>query len=244
MEKTISKLTENLNETFKERLSSVFLYGSCAVEDCSKDSDINMMVIIENLTAGDLKKSHDFVKTFTKKSKSLPIFMDKDEWFNSADVYPIEYSDIKERYKILCGENLIDGLNVEKKDLRLQCETEVKNLLVRLRQNYLAKSSNSFLDKIAIQKLIHSSSKTFMVIFRTVLKLSDEAVPKNHSDVVRFFWEKFKVQGIDFDGELFLKILEYRKNQKAIKTSEFEEVIQKLIESTNCVLKYVDKLEI
>jgi len=244
MEKTISKLTENLKETFRERLSSFFLYGSCASEDYTKNSDINMMVIIKDLTACDLKKSHKFVKNFTNKSKSLPIFMDKEEWFNSADVYPIEYSDIKDRYKILFGENLIDGLNIEKKDLRLQCETEVKNLLVRLRQNYLAKSSNSWADKIAIQKLIQSSSKTFMVVFRTVLRLSDEAVPKNNSDVVRFFWEKFKVQGIDFDGELFLKILEYRKNQKAIKASELEAVIQKLIDSTNCVLKYVDKLEI
>jgi len=238
MKKILETLTENLKETFGERLSSVFLYGSCAVEDFTKDSDINLMVIIKDLTAIDLKKSSTFVKNFTKKSKYLPIFMDKEEWFNSADVYPIEYSDIKERYKILHGENLIDGLNVDKKDLRLQCESEVKNLLIRLRQNYLAKTN----DKKAIKALIQTSSKTFMVIFRTVLRLSNEAVPKNHNDVIRFFWEKFKAKELDFDGELFLKILEFRKNSKIIKDCDLEKVIQKLIDSINCVLKYVDKL--
>jgi len=248
MQKILETLTEKLKETFNDRLSSVFLYGSCATEDYTEFketfSDINLIVIIKDLTAVDLKKAHIFVKNFTKKSKYMPIFMDKDEWFNSQDVYPIEYSDIKERYKILCGENLIDGLNIEKKDLRLQCESEVKNLLIRLRQNYLAKSSGNWADKRALKALIQASSKTFMVIFRTVLRLSNEAVPKNHNDVVRFFWEKFKANELDFDGELFLKILEFRKNPKVIKDNDLENVVHKLIDSTNCVLKYVDKLEV
>ena len=166
--------------------------------------------------------------------------MDKDEWFNSCDVYPIEYSDIKDRYKILYGENSIDCLTIEKKDLRLQCEQEVKSLLIRLRQTYLAKAP----DKDAIKKLIQASSKTFMVIFRTVLRLSNVTVPKTHEDVVLLFAENIKNNGIDFDCNLFLKILEVRKNPKGLKNDEIESLIQKLIDSINCVLKYVDKIEV
>jgi len=241
MEKFLNNFVENLKEQFNERLSSVFLYGSCAVEDCSRTfSDINLMVIIKDLRAVDLKNAHKASEKYTKDAKYLPIFMDKEEWLNSCDVYPIEYSDIKDRHKIVHGENLIEDLNIEKKYLRLQCEQETKNLLIRLRQTYLAKST----DKTAIKNLIKTSSKTFVVIFRTILRLSNEKVPTTHFDVIRNFSQKMKSNEIEFDSELFEKILEFRKNEKAVKNDELETLIQKMIDTTNSVLKYVDKLEI
>lgn len=241
MDKILNEFIDNLKETFKERLSSVFLYGSCAVEDCSKSfSDINLMVIIDNLKANDLKSSHKAVKKFVQKGKYVPIFMDKEEWFNSSDVYSIEYSDIKDRYKLVHGENLISNLNIEKCNLRFQCEQEIKNLLIRLRQTYVSKAE----DKKAIKNLIQISSKTFMVIFRTVLRLSNITVPKTHDDVVKLFADNLQNHGIDFDCNLFLKILEFRKDSKVIKNDEIDTLIQNLIDSTNSVLKYVDKLEV
>lgn len=241
MDKILNEFIDNLKGTFKERLSSVFLYGSCAVQDCSKSfSDINLMVIIDNLKANDLKLSHKAVKKFVQKGKYVPIFMDKEEWFNSSDVYAIEYSDIKDRYKLLHGENLISNLNIEKRNLRFQCEQEIKNLLIRLRQTYVSKAE----DKKAIKNLIQTSSKTFMVIFRTVLRLSNITVPKTHDDVVKLFADNLQNHGIDFNCSLFLKILEFRKNSKVIKNDEIDTLIQNLIDSTNSVLKYVDKLEV
>lgn len=241
MEKFLNKFVENLQAQFSERLSSVFLYGSCAVEDCSRTfSDINLMVIIKDLRAFDLKEAHKASEKYTKEAKYLPIFMDKEEWLNSCDVYPIEYSDIKARHKIVHGENLIENLNIEKKYLRLQCEQETKNLLIRLRQAYLAKST----DMNAIKSIIKTSSKTFVVIFRTILRLSDTKVPTTHFDVITDFSEKMTENQIEFDSELFEKILEFRKNKNIIKDAEIEDVIQKLIDTTNSVLKYVDKLEI
>ena len=241
MEKFLNEFIKDLSATFGERLSSVFLYGSCAVDNCPKAfSDINLMVIIKDLRAIDLKNAHKSSKKYTKCAKYLPIFMDKDEWLNSCDVYAIEYSDIKDRHKIVHGENLIESLNVEKKYLRLQCEQETKNLLIRLRQTYLAKST----DSKAIKSLIKTSSKTFVVIFRTILKLSDVAVPTSHLEVTKSFSEKIASCGIEFEQALFEKILEFRNNEKVIKKVELENIVQKMIDTTDSVLKYVDKLEI
>lgn len=241
MEKFLNKFVENLKEKFEERLSSVFLYGSCAVEDCSTTfSDINLMVIVKDLCAQDLKLAHDFTKKYTKEAKYLPVFMDREEWLNSCDVYSMEYSDIKERHKLIYGENLIDGLNVEKKYLRLQCEMEVKSLLIRLRQSYLAKSD----DVNSIKNIIKASMKTFLVIFRTVLRLSEEQVPALHLDVIRKFSEKMKSCSVNFDGTLFEKMLEFRIDKNVIKNSELENVIQKMIDTTHSLLEYVDKIEV
>lgn len=239
MDKILNELIDNLKKTFGNRLSSIFLYGSCAVEDCSKTfSDLNLIVIIENLQAEDLKKAHPFIKKFAKKGKYLPIFMDKEEWLDSCDVYAIECADIKDRNKLLYGEDLINKLEVEKADLRLQCEQETKNLLIKLRQTYVGNAANSK----TVKEIIKISSKTFVVIFRTILRLLDETVPKSHNEVVKLFAEKIKTCSIDFDYELFLKVLEFRNNSNAIKDKELDYIIEKLINTTNSVLKYVDKL--
>jgi len=239
MEKMLNEFVDDLKVTFKDRLSSVFLYGSCAVGECENaSSDVNLMVIIKDLRAQDLKTANPIVKKIIKQTKSLPIFMDKDEWFNSCDVYAIEYSDIKDRNKMLFGEDLISSLNVDKKDLRLQCEQEVKNLLIRLRQVYLSKTD----DKKSLKNVIKLSSKNFIIIFRTILKLIGETVPNQHKNVVTLLAEKIQNQGFNFDCEMFFKILEFRETSKGISDSEVEDVIEKLIDTTNSVLKYVDKL--
>lgn len=232
--KTLGNLIENLKDTFGEKLVSVILYGSCAGSACENEfSDINLIVVIDNLLAVDLKNSAASLKDFKKTKNPLPLFMDKDEWFNSCDVYPIEYFDIKERYSILYGEDIVKPLLVEKSNLRLQCEHEVKNLLIKLRQNYLAQSN----DLKAIEELLKKSSKSFFALFRATLRLTQDAVPFEHAQVIDTLAEKVKI-----DKDVFLKLLDFRTNSKAISKNEHEITIQKLIDSTCEILKYIDKI--
>lgn len=232
--KSLGNLIENLKDTFGEKLVSVILYGSCASNACENNfSDINLIVVINNLLAVDLKNAAVALKDFQKTKNPLPLFMDKEEWFNSCDVYPIEYLDIKERYSILYGEDIVKPLEVEKCNLRLQCEHEIKNLLIKLRQNYLAQSNNLK----ATEELLKKSSKSFFALFRAILRLTQDTVPFEHAQAIDSLAEK-----VTIDKEVFLKLLDLRANSKAISKNEHEITIQKLIDSTNEVLKYIDKI--
>lgn len=232
--KVTTNLVSKLQEVFNERLVSVILYGSCASNECENEfSDINTIIIIDKLLASDLKAASPALKDFMKTKNPLPLFMDKDEWFNSCDVYPIEYSDIKSRYKILYGEDIVAPLILEKSNLRLQCEHETKNLLIKLRQNYLAKPN----DIKAIENLIKVSSKSFLAIFRAVLRLTSDDIPSSHKEVIDMLNGRIQI-----DKTVFYKILEFRIDSKAIKKDEFESIIQKLIDSIDEILKYVDKV--
>lgn len=243
MNKKINNLTTNLKELFDERLESVILYGSCVIGDCEGDfSDINAIVLINNLTAIDLKNSYSLIKEFSTnhlwgifpyQKHPAPLFMDKTEWLNSCDVYPIEYSDIKARYKIIYGNDFVANLNLEKKNLRHQCEYEMKNLLIKLRQNYLSKSNN----KKEIEHLLKVSSKSFFAVFRAILRLTEENVPFGHKEVIDLLSQKVKI-----DKEIFIKIFELRTNSNAINKKEYEIAVQKMIDSADEILKYVDKL--
>ena len=230
----LSSLIEKLKDVFGEKLVSVVLYGSCANDECENEfSDINTIVVIDKLLAIDLKNATFALKDFMKTKHPLPLFMDKEEWFNSCDVYPIEYSDIKDRYKILFGEDIVESLVLEKTNLRLQCEHETKNLLIKLRQNYLAKSN----DLKAIETLLKKSSKGFFALFRAILRLTEAEVSFNHKEAINVLSQKVKIE-----KDVFLKLLEFRTNAKAIPKNEYELTIQKLIDSTDEILKYIDKM--
>lgn len=231
--KITTNLVTKLKETFSEKLVSVVLYGSCASDECENEfSDINIIVVIDKLLAIDLKNANKALEDFMKTKHPLPLFMDKEEWFNSCDVYPIEYSDIKDRYRILYGEDIVKPLVLEKTNLRLQCEHETKNLLIKLRQNYLAKSS----DLKAIETLLKTSSKSFFALFRAILRITESEISFNHEKAINLLAEKVKI-----DKDVFLKLLELRLNSKAIAKNEYEIAIQRLIDSTNEILKYIDK---
>jgi len=233
MDKIINTLIEDLKNIFKEKLASVILYGSYASGNYHKGiSDINLIVILDKLQAHDLKIAYPAIKKWKKSNSPVPLFMDKDEWYTSCDVYAIEYSDIKERHKILYGEDLISGLTVDKKHLRLQCESEIKNLLVRLRQAYLANSDNTK----ALDNIIKKSSTSFVAIFRAVLRLLDEKIPLSHREVVELSSSK-----ISIDKDVFIEILNFRENNKNIQKDRIDNIIKKLIDSLYQALIFVDK---
>lgn len=221
MNKNVEILIEGIKEVVGSRLLSVILYGSYVDNTATKDSDINLIAVIEQLTARDLKDLHPVIKKWKKTNKNLPLFMGKIEWFASSDVYPMEYADIKDRHSILYGDDIVSDLKIDKCNLRLQCESETKNLLIRLRQGYVANSS----DKKAISELVLNSTKSLVAIFKTILRLtSEEKVPGDKFQVIN------KVSSlIGFDSEIFT-------------SKDYDLIIQKLIDSIYDVLKYVDKI--
>lgn len=236
MDKKISSLIIDLENVFTDRLESIILYGSAAFGEFQQNiSDLNLMVVIDKLTASDLKSAFAATKKWEKTKNPLPVFMDKEEMLNSCDVYPIEFSDIKERHKILYGEDFLDSLIIEKRYLRLQCESEIRNLLIKLRQNYLKNSH----DKNLIDNLIKKSTTSIIAVFRAILRILDEKVPQCHKEVVELLAEK-----INFDKNVFEDILLLREQKKNISQNDSVIIIQKLINSLKEVLKCVDKMEI
>lgn len=234
MDKTTTNLIVDLENIFKENLVSVVLYGSAAFGEFHHGiSDLNLMIILEKLSASDLKSVFPSIKKWKKTGNSLPVFMTKEEIFNSCDTYPIEYSDIKERHRILYGEDFWDSLTINKPDLRLQCETELRNIMLKLRQTYLENSN----DKKSTENLIKRSSTSIIAIFRAVLRLLDENIPAGHREVLDLLSTK-----IDFDKDIFVDILLLREKKKNFLFKDSSIIIQKLIDSLDKITNYVDKI--
>ena len=177
--KNLDIFVESLKENLGDNLRAVIAFGSQAnVRDAK--SNLNLMIVTNTLTAENLYAISKPVKKWVKAKNPLPVVMTNDEWYSSFDVYAIEYSDMKDNYKLIYGEDLVNTVNINKYYLILQCEAELKSLLLKYKNNFLMNIRSDREMKKVLDKVI----KTLLVIFRAVLRLHDCNVPYRAVDII------------------------------------------------------------
>jgi hypothetical protein len=78
---------------------------------------------------------------------------------------------MKDAHILVSGEDPLAGMETTLEDLRRELEREIRGKLLRLRTEFAASAA----DGKALGALLIDSSRTFFVLFRTVLKLVGRA---------------------------------------------------------------------
>ncbi len=230
--KNLDKFLEELKFNLGDNLVSVFAFGSQAnVEDAK--NNLNLMIVTNQLTAENLYAISKPVKKWVKAKNPLPVVMNRDEWYSSFDVYAIEYSDIKENYKLIYGEDLVPSICVNKYFLRLQCESELKNLLLKYKNNFLMNIKS---DR-EMKKVLNNVIKTLLVIFRSVLRLHDSAVPYRAVDIIEFVSNY-----LSFNKIVMTKLAKVKYENDDYTKQELIFIEAELLKDIQSLLKQVDAM--
>ena len=85
--------TELLKETFGERIYFVGLQGSYGRGEATETSDIDAVVILDKLTADDIKKYNDMIDTLPNRELICGFLSGKDELINwePSDLFQFYY---------------------------------------------------------------------------------------------------------------------------------------------------------
>jgi predicted nucleotidyltransferase len=197
------KFAEKLQNILGKNLRSVFLYGSIAAgEFFPGKSNLNILVVLEKLdnsTLEILQKHNLFSKL--RKVRSTPLFLTKKEILNSLDVFPIEFLEMKDKHILIHGENLFRNMKILKKDLRHQCERELRSKIILLRQGYLQNKKNS-------RFLLASSAVSVSILLRSILFLKKNKLPLKRGEVITQACKLF-----DLQPEPFLQALQVRNTR-------------------------------
>jgi len=223
----MEKFIGELKNIFAQNLLSVFIYGSKAHEE-NPNKDTNLFVITNSLEGEEIKKCTKLIKNWIKNNP-MPVFMNKNEWFNSQDVYALEYSDIIENHKIIYGENLIQNIEIKKEDLRLQCEHEAKNLLMRFRSSFLAQKT--------LKCDFIPATKSAIAIFKGILRYKDISVPKDSDELI-----SLAAQTCGLDEEFFTRLLKNKQGTNKIKNCEIVELASKMSVESSKLLSYTNNM--
>ena len=146
-------------------LISIIAYGSAVGKDyIPGKSDINIMVVLDDVGMEGLDKSFDAVKKWRKKGVDVPLFLTEGYIKSSLDVFPIEYMNFQKRYELLFGKDVLADLTFDREHVRLQCERELKGKLLLLREAFLESQGQAG----AMRDVIGRSIMTFAAIFKAL----------------------------------------------------------------------------
>jgi len=167
-EKILPQVLDDLREFLAADLVSAAVYGSAAGRDFQPGlSDVNLLVVVK--PAGLKRLSGLALKTsgWAKKRVAPPLVVSDEELKSSLDAFPLEFLNIKSQYRLLHGPDPLAELAIDRDDLRLQCERELRGKLLLLREALLSSGGR----EMALFETALVSIKAFVAIFRGVLHL-------------------------------------------------------------------------
>lgn len=228
------RFARRLEETYGDALVSVVLYGSAARGDYHEGtSDLNVLVLLRDASAATLRLGAGLAREWADDGNPPPMVLTAEEWRGSADVFPIELSDIRESHRVLRGADPFDGIEIDPADLRLHCESELKGKQIQLREAYLLTAD----DPEGLGALLIVSLSTFLALFRGLLRLTDGAPPLESAAVLRRVAEH-----AGFDPAPMLQVLAARDDDQLLEPDADEPVVDGYLAAVAAAVRFVDGL--
>jgi len=222
----------NLKNIYGEGLISAILYGSAASgEFVARHSNLNLLVILENTDLENLRKASSVINKGKFKDIN-PLFFTEEYLNSSNDVFPIEFLDMKENYAVLMGKDVLRDISIDTKNLRFQCEQELKVKLINLRQMYLRRNK----DKATVSTLLFKSFNSILHILRNVLRIKGKQPPYLKGEVLKEINAEFQI-----DRDSWEKVLAAKNKQIKLNAREIEQLFIAFTRDLEKIINAVDK---
>jgi hypothetical protein len=234
-EKLISEFIEKIKAAAGSNLVSVILYGSGAEGEFHPEySDLNLLCVLCDASFASLAKLGETVEWWRSKKHHPPLVLTLAELNASADTFSIEFVDMKQRHRLLFGEDVLSNLNIPMTLHRAQLEYELREKLFLLRQHIVLAGSN---EKQLWEVMLQSLS-SFTTLFRHVLLEMGEHGRKHSREAVGELAHR-----MNFDPTPFVQIMDVRAQKADRKQLRATEVASKYLQAIEQVTAAVDTMQ-
>ncbi|MBI3694531.1 MAG: nucleotidyltransferase domain-containing protein, partial [Acidobacteria bacterium] len=190
MEDLLQEFVERVKKAYGDDLLSVVLYGSAASGDYhEKHSDLNVLCILRRVELAELERAAPLLQWWMKRGQPPPLLLSDEEIEDASDVFPIEFLDIQENYRLLYGADLVKQMRIDTRQHREQLEHELRSRLLRLRKRFLETQH----DSKAVSQLMIDSLASFATLFRHALLVAGFPAPISKQEIFRAAAERFQV---------------------------------------------------
>jgi hypothetical protein len=234
-EKLISEFIEKIKAAAGPNLVSVILYGSGAEGEFHPEySDLNLLCVLRDASFASLAKLADTVEWWRNKKHHPPLVLTLAELNASADTFSIEFVDMKQRHRLLFGEDVLSTLNIPMTLHRAQLEYELREKLFLLRQHLVLAGNN----EKQLWEVILQSLSSFTTLFRHVLLEMGEHGRKHSREAVGELAHR-----MNFDPSPFVQIMDVRAQKADRKQLRATEVASKYLQAIEQVTAAVDTMQ-
>lgn len=227
LEKLFEKIRHDITKTFKQNLISLMVIGSAAIDDHQPGlSDINFLVVLHEIGLDQIDQLRKVFKSYQKHGAAMPLLMTLSDINDLNSLSPIECLEIKEKHRVLQGEDFFAKMNIDAEKLQPFFERAIQTSKQQIRNAYFKNG-----DQVKqLKNVILESHRAFFPLFRTALRLSQVEPPLKKDEVIQAVSQTFEL-----NKEIFLKI-------KLLKQGELKITIPMLKTLFSDYLLEVDKM--
>lgn len=199
---TLRPYLAQVQKLFGVSLEAVILYGSAAGgEYLPGKSNINLLILLARQDTELLKQYAALHKRWQKEQIVVPLFLTQAELKSSLELFPLEYLEIQEQHVLLAGRDPFPEFRVDGRNLRLQCEQELRGNLLRLRQRFVEGGASTE----AITILLPLSFTALMPCLRGLLRAKERPVERSADGMLQAVEKEFGIDTAVFHDVLKLK---------------------------------------
>lgn len=182
-------------------LEALYVYGSALGPAFDRaSSDVNLLIVIRTLPFARLEAIAAACAALPPAAERTagtyrfaPLVLTRHNLDSSADVFPVDFLDLKERRGLLQGTDVLAGLDVPLVHLRHQCEYELRSRFIGLRQAFLRAGGAPG----TAHALTARSAGASGTLFRHLLTLRGQPHPDDPDALARTVAATW---GVDADG--------------------------------------------
>jgi predicted nucleotidyltransferase len=235
-EKLINDFVERMRAAAGNNLLAAILYGSAAAGDYLADySDVNLLCVLRETSFAAIAALAPAIEWWAKQGHRAPLLMSAEEMRRSADVFSIEFLDMRRHYRVLWGEDFLNTLEIPMRLHRAQVEYELREKTILLRQGLLAVAGNT----AAKWDLLLRSLPAFGTLFRHALMAmatgGDGAESKREATTLL-------ADKLGIDASVFGELLDIREHREQRKAAKVDDVFARYLKLAEQVTAAVDKM--
>lgn len=182
LNEVIKSFSGRMEEELGGELFALHLFGSVMIAGDYHHgiSDINTFVVFsDGAGVKAITKASRTYKEFKKYPFAIPLMMKAKEIKEARDVFPVELLEIKERNRLLCGTDILEGIDFSMEDIRAQCEMEIRAKIIGLRKMLFAGD-----ELVKHQEVLYKSLTSTVVLLKQILRLKNRPLPETRGEII------------------------------------------------------------
>ncbi len=231
----IKPFLEEILNKYSEKIHSIHVTGTAITEDFdTKRSDVNSIFVLKEMNLKFLELIAPLGKKYAKHRVAAPLIMIPEYIKKSLDVFPIEFLNFKLIHATVSGDDILENIEINRMDLRHQCERELKVKLIWLRQGYISSLGNR---KILTEGFVNSISG-YIPLFRGIIVLLGKEPPVRQSAVITTLSEAANI-----NTDVFARVLKEKHERIKLSIEELNTIFEDYYAVTEKLGRIVDEIK-
>ncbi len=233
--KNIKPFLDEILDKYHAKIHSIYITGTAITDDFNeKTSDVNSVIVLREMDIKFLELLSLLGKKYGRQKVAAPLIMTPEYIKTSLDVFPIEFLNFKLIHATVSGEDILENLEIDRMDLRRQCERELKVKLVSLRQGYIS----SLGDRIILTEGLAKHITGYMPLFRGIIILLGKQPPESQNDVIQVL-----SKAANMNTDVFTRILKVKQEKIKLSMQELNAIFEDYYTATEKLVRIVDEIE-